>query len=152
MWIRSDPKLLKPVGYGSAIISYYGCDLLTLWGSNKLKFMYRLGLVLVTVAGWRNICSWSTHCCGSGIFIPDHGSQILIFIHSGSRIQQRQQKKWGGGGLSSQKYGFGTYSGSHIQGSKGTGSQTKNLEPQHKKLDLQHWKARKHNALYIVLT
>jgi hypothetical protein len=25
-------------------------------------------------------------CCGSGIFIPDPGSRILIFTHPGSRI------------------------------------------------------------------
>jgi hypothetical protein len=32
-------------------------------------------------------------CRGSGMFIPDPGSQILIFTHSGSRIQKQQQKR-----------------------------------------------------------
>jgi hypothetical protein len=29
-------------------------------------------------------------CCGSGMFIPDPESQILIFTHPGSRIQKQQ--------------------------------------------------------------
>jgi hypothetical protein len=40
-------------------------------------------------------------CCGSGMFITDHGSRILIFTHSGSRIpdpktatKERGEKKF----------------------------------------------------------
>jgi hypothetical protein len=32
-------------------------------------------------------------CCEYGMFIPEPGSRILIFTHSGSRIQKQQQKR-----------------------------------------------------------
>jgi hypothetical protein len=32
-------------------------------------------------------------CCGSGMFIPDPGSRILIFTHPGSRIQKQVEKR-----------------------------------------------------------
>jgi hypothetical protein len=38
----------------------------------------------------------SNQCCGSGMFIPDPGSRILIFTHPGSRIPDpgsQQQKR-----------------------------------------------------------
>ncbi len=33
-----------------------------------------------------NICVYFPQCCGSGMFIPDPRSRILIFTHPGSRI------------------------------------------------------------------
>jgi hypothetical protein len=34
----------------------------------------------------------SEQCCGSGMFIPDPGSRILIFTHPGSRISDPGSK------------------------------------------------------------
>jgi hypothetical protein len=37
--------------------------------------------------------NWCQQCGGSGMFIPDPESRILIFTHPGSRIQKKQQKR-----------------------------------------------------------
>jgi hypothetical protein len=48
-----------------------------------------------------NIVHEKNQCCGSGMFIPDLGSRILIFTHPGSRIpdpktatKERGEKKF----------------------------------------------------------